>query len=94
MTYVHITITPGRSLQTYHEVISAMGPQPVAGLASRYAGDVDGTLIVLNIFQSQTDADRFAAERLFPAYEQLSLPTPPNSTVLAFVAADPVVSSD
>ena len=92
MTYVQITTTPGRSLQTYHKVISALGPQPVAGLASRYAGDVDGTLVVLNIFDSQTDADRFAAERLFPAFEQLSLPAPPDGIVLAFVAADQVVA--
>ena len=92
MTYVHVTTTPGTSLETYFEVTQALGPDPVAGLVSRYAGNVDGTLVVVNVYESQAHADRFAAERLFPAFEQVGVPAPPDGIVLAFVPVESVVA--
>lgn len=71
MTYVHISRSPGFGLQEYERVERELGPAPKAGLRSHHVGVVDGVLVVVDIWDSRADADRFAAERLFPAFERV-----------------------
>ena len=47
-----------------------LGATPVPGHRSHHVGLVDGALVVVDVWDTRADADRFAAERLFPAFER------------------------
>ncbi len=70
MTYVHITRSPGSGMDEYERVDRELGRTPIAGQAGHHVGVVDGTLVIVDVWCSRADADRFAAERLFPAFER------------------------
>ena len=70
MSYVHITRSPGFGMDEYERVDRELGPTPVDGQAGHHVGVVDGTLVIVDVWRSRADADRFAAERLFPAFER------------------------
>jgi hypothetical protein len=79
MSYIHITRTPGQDLDSYRKVRAALGSEPVSGRDRHYAGEVDGALVVVDVWRSRADADRFAAERLFPAFAAAGM-SPQSST--------------
>ncbi|MBA2638701.1 MAG: hypothetical protein H0U77_01615 [Nocardioidaceae bacterium] len=71
MPYVHVAHTPGQSLADYRAVAAeAVGDDPPQGLLVSIAGDADGALHTVDVWDSQASADRFAAERLFPAFQK------------------------
>ena len=70
MPYIHITRTPGVTLKDYQVVRAAMGTEPVEGQLVHIVGEVDGSLHTVDVWESSAMADRFAAERLFPAFDK------------------------
>ena len=57
-------------MDEYTRVERELGPAPIAGQADHHVGVVDGALVIVDVWRSRADADRFAAERLFPAFER------------------------
>ena len=86
MTYVHYTRSPGIGLAEYEKVQHELGPAPIAGHRSHHVGVVDGALVVVDVWESRTDADRFAAERLFPAFEKVGIRPDASGDITAFEA--------
>ena len=85
--YVHVTRTPGRGIADYRAVLDALGTEPIAGRHSHYYGEVDGSLLIVDVWESRAAADHFAAERLFPAFEASGRRPSPDALILAFEAA-------
>ncbi len=85
MTYVHVTRTPGKGMDDYRQIVSAMGDEPIAGRLAHYAGTENGSLLIVDVWRSSADADRFAAERLFPAFAA-SGGVPQDTLIMAYDA--------
>jgi hypothetical protein len=90
MSYVHVSRSPGVGMDAYEKVQRELGPAPKAGQISHHVGVVDGTLVIVDVWHSRADADRFAAERLFPAFERAGVAPGASVDITAFeaVAAD------
>jgi len=84
MPYAHISHTPGQSLADYRSVVEAIGNDVPEGRLSHIAGEADGALHVVDVWQSKASADRFAAERLFPAFQKTGLGPGPEASYFAF----------
>jgi hypothetical protein len=85
MTYILITRSPGQDLKEYQAVEDELGPEPPAGQVVHLAGETaDGTLITADVWESSVAADRFAAERLFPAFSRLGAGPGPDTSAWAF----------
>ena len=84
MSYVHITRTPGMSLADYHKVAEQLGAAPIAGRLSHHVGEQTGALFVVDVWEKRADADRFAADRLFPAFAASGTRPPADTLVLSF----------
>jgi hypothetical protein len=88
MPYIHLTRTPGATIENYQAVLAALGTTPIAGRQSHWAGTQDGALCTVDVWDSRSDADRFAAERLFPAFEQAGFRPSAETQFVAFDAAE------
>lgn len=86
MTYIHMTKTPDQRLSDYRRVVAELGSDPIAGRRRHAVGEEGGALYVLDEWESRADADRFAAERLFPAFERSGFAPSSATTILAFEA--------
>jgi hypothetical protein len=86
MTYVHITRTQALGLAEYERVLAELGPEAIGGNLSHRVGLVDGELVIVDEWASRADADRFAAERLFPAFERAGVNPGSSTAVTAFEA--------
>jgi hypothetical protein len=86
MTYIHVTKTPDMHVSDYQRVVAALGDEPVAGRVRHSAGEDGGALYTFDEWSSRADADRFAAERLFPAFESAGVVPSPATTIPAFEA--------
>jgi len=87
MSYVHITRSVGFGMDEYQRVDRELGPGPIAGQTSHHVGVVDGTLVIVDVWRSRADADRFAAERLFPAFERAGVTPDAATDITAFEVA-------
>ena len=87
MSYVHVTRSPGFDMAEYGRIHHEIGAAPVAGLIGHHVGVVDGTLVVVDVWDTRADADRFAAERLFPAFERAGVRPDPSVEIIAFDSA-------
>lgn len=92
MSYTFITHTPGSSMKDYRAVQEAMGPGEIEGHLLSIAGDADGVLHTVDIWDSKESADRFTAERLFPVFEKLGYSPGPDATHIGFEDADVVIT--
>ena len=70
MTYVHITDVPGLALADYQKTVDHLGGDPLVGEGHlvHVVGKLDDGLQIVDVWASKADADRFAAELLFPAF--------------------------
>jgi hypothetical protein len=76
MQWIAVATPPFRSLETLDAVMSRLGGAP-EGLQARYAGRTGtGELRVVTVWDSQSHADRFFAERLGPALAEVLGPEP------------------
>jgi hypothetical protein len=86
MSYIHVTRTPGMTLADYRVVAEHLGSAPIAGRRSHHVGEQNGNLVVVDIWEKRADADRFAADRLFPAFAAAG--TRPSTDTLVFAFED------
>lgn len=70
MPFTLISHNPGQTLADYTAVANAMGGEPPEGLLVSIAGEADGALHTVDVWESKARADRFTAERLFPAFQK------------------------
>lgn len=84
MAYVQIARTPGRTLADFEAVNSLVNADGTPGHIALIAGEVDGTLHIVDVWESKAECDRFVAERLIPAFEKTGLGPGPDSTFVAF----------
>ena len=84
MSYIHVTRAPGMGLADYRRVTEQLGAAPIAGRLAHYAGEHSGMLLTVDIWEKRADADRFAAERLFPAFAAAGTRPSADTLVLAF----------
>ena len=91
MRYVHITHSPGHGLTDYRAVVEDMGSAPPDGLLISLVGEAEGALHVVDVWESKAHADRFVAERLFPAFERTGRGPGADPKYVAFETDDVVV---
>ncbi len=74
MTYIHITAAPGHTVDDFNKVNARTNPPAdIDGLISWAAGtDVRG-LRVVAVWESKAHSDRYGAEQLFPAFQEVGL---------------------
>jgi hypothetical protein len=87
VSYTFITHTPGSSMADYRAVEEAMGPDAIEGRLLSIAGDADGALHTVDVWDSKESADRFTTERLFPAFEKLGYSPGPDATFIGIEGA-------
>ena len=76
MTYVHITAAPGLTVDDFNKVnAKTNSPQDIDGLITWAAGTGTGArgLHVVAVWESKAHAERYAAEQLFPAFQESGL---------------------
>ena len=86
MAYVHISRTPGIGLEGYQALRRSMGDAPIEGQLAHLVGVSDGALQIVDVWSSKAEADRFAAERLFPAFQTSGLRPGSDSSYTTFEA--------
>jgi len=87
MSYVQITKTPAMTTADYDRVQRELGPEPRPGHLVHLVGVVDGTLVIVDEWATRADADRFAAQRLFPAFERAGIRPQATAEITAFETA-------
>ncbi len=92
MPYVHCSRVPGRTLADYHTVNTALPGRPEGRLVS-VAGEADGALHVIDIWDCRAHADRFTTETLFPVMRQLGLSPGSDATYVDFTTEDVIVEA-
>lgn len=93
MTYIISTHTPGDET-TFRKVGELVGTD-TEGLIALYAGAAGDGLSITAVWESKAHSDRFAAEKLMPAMQQLGLAGGPPTTMIdfeTFAGAGPVAS--
>jgi hypothetical protein len=71
MAYATVTHSPATTLQDFHAVNAALGDdQPEGRLLLLVGHSADG-LHIIDVWMTQAHADRFVAERLFPALQRM-----------------------
>ena len=74
MTYVHITAAPGLTIDDFNKVNAKTNPpQDIDGLITWAAGTDASGLHVVALWESRAHAERYAAEQLFPAFQESGL---------------------
>ena len=70
MPYVHISDVPSITLSDYQKTVDHMGGDALLGDGHlvHLVGEVGSGLQIIDVWESKADADRFAAEHLFPAF--------------------------
>jgi hypothetical protein len=91
MTYIISTNGPGDEA-TFRKVGDLVGDRP-EGLVALYGGASDAGLSITAVWESKAKADRFTAEKLFPALRQLGVePGAPTSMIEFETFADVVAT--
>ena len=87
MPYTHISHVPGHSLSDYQAVAEVLGPETPEGRLALIVGEADGALHIIDVWESKAHGDRFAAERLMPAFQQAGINPGPQETYIEFDAS-------
>lgn len=88
MPYAHISHAPTTTLADYHAVDDEIGDPPPDGLLLTILGADDTGLHVVDLWESKAHADRFAAERLLPAFTRTGKGPDADATYAAFDTAE------
>ncbi len=74
MAFVHSTKVKGVTIEQFRAVSARHDPpQDIDGLLAWAAGDDENGLNVVTIWQSQAHQERFAAEQLFPVFQEFGM---------------------
>jgi hypothetical protein len=68
--YATITHSPTATVHDYRAVSAALGDERPVGLLLLLVGHSEDGLHVVDVWTTQADADRFVAERLYPAFQR------------------------
>jgi hypothetical protein len=71
MAYATITHSPATTLQDFRAVNAALGDEQPDGRLLLLAGQSADGLHIIDVWATQVQADRFVAERLFPALQRM-----------------------
>lgn len=82
--FVQLITTPGISVAQYESVQSAIGSDRIGGILLSVAGFIDGDMYSIDVWDTPASAERFAADRLFPAFERTGNIPDPNVTAVEF----------
>lgn len=88
MPYVIVTRTPGGNLDQYRAVAAEIGTEPVPGRLAFAVGESDGALHTVEVWDTRAHSERFASDRLFPAFTRSGVQPGPDSTYLSFETDD------
>jgi hypothetical protein len=88
MTYLTITELAGRGLDTFETVRAALPDPEPAGLLARYAGVNDAGLVIVEVWASKANADRFQSEDLGPTARLVNDGACPVRRAMGLAAAD------
>jgi heme-degrading monooxygenase HmoA len=74
MAYVHITTSKGRGIEDFRAVSAKHSPpQDIDGLLAWAVGSDEDGLHVVSVWQSRAHQERWAAEQLFPVFQELGM---------------------
>ena len=74
MAFVHISATKGRTIEDFRTVsVKHNAPQDIDGLVAWAAGSDENGPHVVTVWQSRAHQERWAAEQLLPAFQELGL---------------------
>ena len=74
MAHIHIAATPGVTIDGFRAVSAKHNPpQDIDGLLAWAAGTDSGGLNVVTVWESKAHQERWTAEQLVPAFQQLGL---------------------
>jgi len=90
MTYLLITKNPGGTIEGFRAVNDVVGPEAPDGLVALYAGMEGDDLAICSVWASKAQCDRFSAERLRPALDQVlgAMPDGGPPVMITFEATD------
>lgn len=94
MPYVHISHIPGQGRAAYQAVADLVGSEPPEGQLLSIAGEADGGLHLVDVWVSKEDADRFAADRLFPAFHRTGVSPGGDASYVTFETDDIDIAAD
>ena len=83
MAYIHISESPGMRLDDYQRVTAHLNGDLGEGHLVHIVGESGGTLHIVDVWESKAQADRFASERLFPAFERAGVQPGPDAAYTA-----------
>ena len=74
MAHIHIAATPGVTIDGSRAVAAKHNPpQDIDGLLAWAAGTDSSGLHVVTVWQSRAHQERWAAEQLFPAFQEFGM---------------------
>ena len=74
MAFVHSAKTKGATIEAFRAVSAKHNPpQDIDGLLAWAAGEDENGLNVVTIWESQAHEERWAAEQLFPAFQETGM---------------------
>jgi len=86
MPYTHISHVLGHSLSDYQAVAEVLGPHSPEGRLALIVGETDGTLHIIDVWDTKAHSDRFAAEQLMRAFRQAGITPGPEEAFIEFDA--------
>lgn len=86
MPYIHVSHVPGHSLSDYRAIAEVLGPQTPEGRLALIVGETDGALHIIDVWDTKAHSDRFAAEKLMPAFRQAAIAPGPEEAYIEFDA--------
>ena len=74
MAHIHISATPGVTIDGFRAVSAKHNPpQDIDGLLAWAVGSDEDGLHVVSVWQSRAHQERWAAEQLFPVFQELGM---------------------
>src|SRR3984885_16357590 len=74
MAHIHFSKSKGQTIENFRMVAAKHNPpQDIDGLLAWAAGTDEGGLNVVTVWQSKAHQERWAAEQLFPAFQETGL---------------------
>lgn len=75
-------------MQQVRAISAALGAERPDGLLHALVGEADGSVLAVEVWATQADADRFVAERLHPAFLKVDMMPDDRTSVVGFEAVD------
>ena len=86
MAYITCSRVPGRTIADFNSVVDELGGDPPEGRLAFFVGEADGALQIVDVWTTRADSERFATERLFPAFVRSGVGPGTDSSFVGFDA--------